>query len=105
MKSHRITLELELGGYQVQVHGTYYPGEPARISGPPEKCHEGEAAEFDCDKIELVVPITDDLSPRARAVRNILVPLDDILADIPGAADGIAQLIKEKLLEVAGDNE
>jgi hypothetical protein len=90
-----LTLTLELGGYTVQVQGRAREGDPGRTYGPPEDCYEGWPPEFDVHSIELVVPVTEDLSPNPRETRLIHVKIDDLLDDIPGASEGIGQLIDE----------
>lgn len=39
-------------GLQMSAHVNYTPGDPGRLSGPPEKCYPPEAAEIDFISLE-----------------------------------------------------
>ena len=38
-------------GADIEVHFTYYPARPGRISGPPEDCYPDEPSEFEIEQI------------------------------------------------------
>jgi hypothetical protein len=39
--------EINVLGLDLKATGTYYPGDPGRVSGPPEKCYPPEPAEVE----------------------------------------------------------
>ena len=38
-------------GADIDVHFTYYPARPGRISGPPEDCYPDEPSELEIEQI------------------------------------------------------
>ena len=87
-------LDIEVGGQTLRCHFTASKGDPGRTSGPPEKCYPPEPGGSEVEKIELVQHITDDLSPNARATREILLDITDMVEEL-GGLDIVDQQIDE----------
>ena len=52
MASNHFTDEpFEMHGTTVLVSGTYYPGDPGRLFGPPERCYPPEPAEIEVERV------------------------------------------------------
>jgi len=47
MSSHKLTFSIEWFGNELKGTADYYPGDPGRVSGPPEKCYPPEPDELD----------------------------------------------------------
>jgi hypothetical protein len=52
MKPYPFCEDVEVYGICVRVSGTYIPGDPGRLSGPPEKCWPPEPDEVEIERIE-----------------------------------------------------
>ena len=44
-------LTIDFLGVELEVEGSYDPGEPSRTSGPPEDCYEGSPSYFEIEDI------------------------------------------------------
>ena len=50
-RSIRFAQEINVLGLDLKATGIYYPGDPGRVSGPPEKCYPPEAAEAEVETL------------------------------------------------------
>ena len=78
---------LTFRGLDLWVHYAVEPGQPAILFGPPERCQEGFPEEISWEKVELIAEIPDDLSPNARAKREVhldISPLFESSLDLSG---------------------
>lgn len=66
---------VELDGNEVdcRVEFTYYPGDPGRLSGPPEDCYPPEPPEFEICRVLVdgndVIELLDEAALDALALR------------------------------------
>ncbi len=49
----KIDIEFTWEGINIRATGDYEPGLPAQTSGPPERCHPEEPAEFEFNSCEV----------------------------------------------------
>jgi len=47
MGSHKLSFTIEWYGNELKGTADFYPGDPGRLSGPPEKCYPPEPDELD----------------------------------------------------------
>ena len=100
MKSSSRTIEIEVGGQILEIHGTYYPGDHGKTSGPPERCYPPEPESFEPDKIVLQTWVTEDLAPAGmKKTRQVLVDITDLVSEL-GGSDIIDQVIADKLSDI-----
>jgi len=57
MKTYNVEVKLEVEffgiPFEAYIKGTYRPGDPGKISGPPEKCYPPEPDEFEASEVVL----------------------------------------------------
>jgi hypothetical protein len=85
----KYTLEVEVGGQNLQLAIDYTPAREGQYSGPPEDCYEDEPSELVVERIDLVLHITEDLSSNPRATRKILVDVTDLLTEMNHDLDAV----------------
>ena len=102
MASRLLILTIEIGGHEIEVHGHASPGDPGQTSGPPENCYPPEPAEFEPEKVMLVVPVTDDLTPNPRSIRPVHLDITDLVEEL-GGNDIVNQLVEEEFARWESD--
>jgi hypothetical protein len=62
-----ITVDINVLGLDLTATAYYHPGDPGRLSGPPEKCYPPEPAEVEvvklfCGKYDMCVLLESDVA-------------------------------------------
>lgn len=92
MSTHHCTIAFNKA--RLQVTFTYFPGDPGRTSGPPERCYPPEPAEFEV--VEAHLEVKD--ATGAWAKTNVDLQALDLIDEL-----GITEFIETKCLEYLDD--